>query len=768
MEYLQKTIVRKRLSLLCFVLVAFCSITFSQSYVTEEVTDFVVSSEAAGYTYYMITAGDATLMVNGSGNVTAGSQTDSTFTYFYYDGTRLIAAYNFTGVSKVPINPKRVVYNTNMTSEGALKTSTSLNLSASTGNWVTLYVGNNNIGFQNMPFWGSTVTTTYLMYDNTNGWQTTSGLRDLLSSPSGTTLKFYKVTDLKTDTTPTTPADAIPERYINFSHSPGQANTSLNKDGMQDVHTLEFTAYLAPGESRELAMPVGSGSAPHAYFRWYNFDTDKASNAITANLNHTTGYVRTDWGNIIANNTTSSSPSIQGVTTFTFDGNPINIACDASNYADFATLTRDRTDTITAITEPTLSYRVIYHIHSSSEIAPLLAACTSTPFEEYNFVAPADTVVMMTTAMRSYGGASNYFYGATSSDRDAEPKIFKSTTSATSGYDGGSAPTVYSNRMYQLQSPSAGKTWHYELRTANGKIIARWNITGMARSAVGPWTSEINTNLDQQYILSAEQNFDNLGGTDYDFENGNISDKPLRWSECSYGFTYPNGSGSAGNKRVVNGGHKFTNWGEYAIVKTTPTGKSWLVSNVKSHTNPGTGSYMYVDANEAPGVVSDLIVDGNLCPGSEIIVSAWVVSHTNSGTKPNLNFILMGVNANGTEDRIQAYTTGKGTLSQAGRWYNILFKVTLGAKRYSQYRVKIENNNNSAAGNDFGIDDIKIYTSKNPLTAVEALSACEIKTQQELLDAEQGKGARSVILRIDFKADAFSPDGNGNVNMKYC
>ena len=51
-----------------------------------------------------------------------------------------------------------------------------------------------------------------------------------------------------------------------------------------------------------LTCLVGSGSAPHAYFRWYNFDTDKASNAITANLNHTTGYVRTDWGNIIANN----------------------------------------------------------------------------------------------------------------------------------------------------------------------------------------------------------------------------------------------------------------------------------------------------------------------------------------------------------------------------------------------------------------------------------------------------------------------------------
>ncbi len=755
----------KRLTLLSLLVFTFSAVVTSQRYVTNEVTEFVVSPDAAGdTTFYMITAGDATLMVDGS-NITAGSQADSTFTYFYYDGTRLIGAANFSHDNGKQTITKRVVYGTKAVSifGGGLKTSTTINLGPNPTTWVTLVQGNNILGFRNKPSYLDP-TNNYLVYNN-NSWDVTSGLGDLVGNASGTTLKFYEVTDIVIDTEP---EDAVPERTINFSHNPGQANSSLNKNGMQDVHELVFEAYLAPGETRELVMPVGSGSAPHAYFRWYNFDTDKASNAIITNLNHTTGYVKTDWGNIIANNTTSSSPSIQGVTTFTFDGNPINIACDASNYADFATLTRDNTDTITDITEPTLSYRVIYHIHSSAEIAPQLAACTSTPFEEYNFVAPASTDVMMTTEMRSYGAASNYFYGNTSSDRDATPKIYKSTTSAISGYDGGSTPTVYSNRMYQLQSPPANTTWHYELRTSNGKIIARWNITGMALNAVGPYNREINSTLDQQYILSAEQNFDNLGGTDYSFENGNISDKPLRWSECSYGFTYPNGSGSAGNNRVVNGGHYFTNWGEYAIVKTTPTGKSWLVSNVKSHTNPGTGSYMYVDANEAPGVVSDLIVDGNLCPGSEIIVSAWVVSHTTSGTQPNLNFILMGVNANGTEDRIQAYTTGRGTLAQAGTWYNILFKVTLGAKRYSQYRVKIENNNNSAAGNDFGIDDIKIYTSKNPLTAVEALSACEIKTQQELLDAEQGKGARSVILRIDFKANAFSADGAGNVNMKYC
>ena len=129
MEYLQKAIVTKRLSLLCLVLVAFCSITFSQKYVTEEVTEFVVSPDAAGnFTYYMITAGDATLMVNSSGNITAGSQTDSTFTYFYYDGTRLIAAYNFTGGSKVDVTD-RVVYASSNAGFLNLQFKTSTNLS---------------------------------------------------------------------------------------------------------------------------------------------------------------------------------------------------------------------------------------------------------------------------------------------------------------------------------------------------------------------------------------------------------------------------------------------------------------------------------------------------------------------------------------------------------------------------------------------------------------------------------------------------------------
>lgn len=759
--------VYKRLTLLCLLVFTFSAVVTSQRYVTNEVDSLVPSPVGGPYHYYMITAGDATLKIDGNGNVTAGSQADSTFTYFYYDGTRLIGAFNFSHeTGKQPIT-KMVVYSDNAVGNGGLNSDNDTTLTADCGGilgsrskFVTLIQNNNVLGFQNYCTWK--LTTNYLVYNN--GWTATSGWSDLVGNASGTTLKFYEVTDLVIDTEP---EDAVPDRYITFNHNPGQANTSLNKNGMQDVHELVFEAYLKPGETRELVMPVGSGSAPHAYFRWYNFDTDRASNAITANLTHSVeGYVRTDWGNIIANNVTTSAASIQGNTMFTYDGNPITIACDASNYADFSTLTRDVTDTITAITEPTLSYRTIYKIRSSSEIATRLSACTSTPLEEYDFVAPSDNVIMLTTVMTSYGNSSNYFYTATG--RDAAPKIYKSTTSPTSGYDAGSTPTVYSNRMYQLQSPPANSTWYYELRANNGQyIIARWKVTGMDISNVGPSTSEINTTLNDDFTLSAEQNFDNLGGNDYSFEGGNISDRPLRWSECSYGFTYPSGSGSAGNNRVVNGGHYFTNWGEYAIVKTTPSNKSWLVSGVQSHTNPGTGSYMYVDANEAPGVVSDLIVDGNLCPGSEIIVSAWVVSHTTSGTKPNLNFNLIGVNANGTEDRIQSYTTGKNTLTNAGTWYNILFRVTLGTKRYSQYRVKIENNNNSAAGNDFGIDDIKIYTSKSPLTAVEAITACDIKTQQELLDVEQGKGARTVILRVDFKNPAFAADASGNVNMKY-
>ena len=757
--------VYKRLTLLSLLVFTFSAVVTSQRYVTNEVTELVPSPDANGqYHYYMITAGDATLMIDGSGNVTAGSQADSTFTYFYYDGTRLIGAFTFShATGKQPIT-ERVVYGTKILGNlGGLTTSTDKNLGPSGLKWVTLVQDNNILGFRNKPqIFTDSPTNNYLVYNN--GWNCTSGLGDLIGNASGTTLKFYEVTDIEISTEP---EDAVPERTINFSHYKGQANTSLNKNGMQDVHELVFEAYLAPGETRELVMPVGSGSAPHAYFRWYNYDIDRASNAITANLTHSVaGYVRTDWGNIIANNVTTSAASIQGNTMFTYDGKPITIACDASNYADFPTLTRDATDTITDITEPTLSYRTIYKIRSSSEIAARLSACTNNPLEEYDFVAPSDNVIMLTTAMTSYGNSSNYFYTAT--DRDAEPKIYKSTTSPISGYDAGSTPTVYSNRMYQLDAPPAGSTWYYELRANNGQyIIARWKVTGMAITNVGPSTTEINTTLNDEFTLSAEQNFDNLGGADYSFEGGNISDRPLRWSECSYGFTYPSGSGTAGTKRVVNGGHYFTNWGEYAIVKTTPSNKSWLVSGVKSHTNPGTGSYMYVDANEAPGVVSDLIVDGNLCPGSEIIVSAWVVSHTTSGTKPNLNFDLIGVNANGTEDRIQSYTTGKNTLNNAGTWYNILFRVTLGTKRYSQYRVKIENNNNSAAGNDFGIDDIKIYTSKSPLTAVEAITACDIKTQQELLDFEQGKGARTVILRVDFKNSAFAADASGNVNMKY-
>lgn len=158
--------VYKRLTLLSLLVFTFSAVVTSQRYVTNEVTELVPSPDANGqYHYYMITAGDATLMIDGSGNVTAGSQADSTFTYFYYDGTRLIGAANFSKTTGRQAITKKVVYGTKVAlSWGGLTTSTDTTLSPGVFRWVTLVQSNNVLGFRN-----SASSNNYLVYNN-GGW----------------------------------------------------------------------------------------------------------------------------------------------------------------------------------------------------------------------------------------------------------------------------------------------------------------------------------------------------------------------------------------------------------------------------------------------------------------------------------------------------------------------------------------------------------------------------------------------------------------------
>ena len=531
--------------------------------------------------------------------------------------------------------------------------------------------------------------------------------------------------------------------YREFTHSMGQANVAMGPDGLQMVHESEDVIYALQGETKSLNLQVVPSSANYVcgFYRWFNYETDAT---VFEGLNQTATYNLTANGKGVY----VLRDTRPGTTTYTMGDESIKIACDISQYADYK---------ITAATliEPTLSYRMVYDIRPAQEIATALDKCKSTPLEMYNILAPAGATISI---------GPKYRWTA-SNDTDKERLVNYYYTSGGTivrldgyrWYKGGSVYTptsIVDNRLIEITAPAAGESVVYELKTPTGLIIARFNITTQNISAIGPTINTIKTNavLDKAYDLKAYRNFD------YIDETSAVYSKPLAWDESTYGFTYV--TGDAGNAKTRTKG--FADWSEYALIQHTNLGFSWLQDNVKDHsTNGGNGYFLYIDANEMPGKVADLKINGNLCPNSSIWVSAWVVDANKDEvadlTYPNLNFIVTGIDAEGKESQILTYTTGEFEKVNRGVWHQVLFEVKLDEREFEQYRLRIDNNGASAKGNDFGIDDIRIYTTKPAIMGIQAMRTCP----------SGDSDANIALLRVDYnQRDVLSSD-NADVYYRW-
>lgn len=172
-----------------------------------------------------------------------------------------------------------------------------------------------------------------------------------------------------------------------FNHYVGHVNTALDENGMQQTAEWEYYVYVKDAnEQVELVLPfdkyengIGSGSPlePRGYFRWYDFNTDKANN----NLSPVTG----TGASTLLNHIVSGSNDY-GLFAFNLLQDPVSknvgvmytapagassegwtgedIACDVSRYIDGL----DATKTY-LVHEPTLSIRYIFHIRSAKKLA---------------------------------------------------------------------------------------------------------------------------------------------------------------------------------------------------------------------------------------------------------------------------------------------------------------------------------------------------------------------------------------------------------------
>lgn len=166
-----------------------------------------------------------------------------------------------------------------------------------------------------------------------------------------------------------------------FNHYKGHANTALDEKGRQQTAEWEYYVYVKnAGDNVELVLPFDDykGSSdplePQGYFRWYDFNKDRASANLRANtgtLLHNIKSGSEDYG-LFAYNLYPALPTSSKIgVTYTAPAEASSegwagedIACDVSRYIDGL----DATKTY-LVHEPTLSIRYIFHIRSAKQLA---------------------------------------------------------------------------------------------------------------------------------------------------------------------------------------------------------------------------------------------------------------------------------------------------------------------------------------------------------------------------------------------------------------
>lgn len=166
-----------------------------------------------------------------------------------------------------------------------------------------------------------------------------------------------------------------------FNHYVGHANTALDEKGRQQTAEWEYYVYVKDANKPvELVLPFvnykGSSNAlePQGYFRWYDFNKDRASANLRANTGTRLHNIKSgseDYG-LFAYNLYPALPTSSNIgVTYTApagassdDWAGEDIACDVSRYIDGL----DATKTY-LVHEPTLSIRYIFHIRSAKKLA---------------------------------------------------------------------------------------------------------------------------------------------------------------------------------------------------------------------------------------------------------------------------------------------------------------------------------------------------------------------------------------------------------------
>ena len=584
------------------------------------------------------------------------------------------------------------------------------------------------------------------------------------------------------------------EGGIQFKTQQGKGNNDPKwKEGdEQQVHTAERTIYYLPNQEIELRLPESGYSG---YMRWYDYETggdpyynythegkqatswvrsprgnqDKAFSAINtprkgntpeemndiiANEGHSHGLYslnKADGGALDEDNPYNNNPIIKGWA----DGAAHIMACDVSAYTDYNVVVEN--SQIKSITEPTLSYRQLFHLRPASEMADTLAARSARKeyLEEYKYQAPAGKQILLSTEyrhskVRSHKSELCYFYRDNSSDikqidNRNNANILQWYVSNADGsnrqvytprYSAEMDYLIVRNDNYLDEEPKV-YTLEMPAGVANNEqtlLIARFEVKFVDIERQGPTSKTIITQqrINTQYKNLAEINFNN-------------TTSHLPWEQASYGYVYTTGDLATQFKRSAD--QAFPYYGEYTVLESV--NEDWA----KASAHGGTGKSLYVDGTMEPGLVASITAQAKICSGQTMYCSAWFCNPAPSGWSGEGNPIFR-CNIQGKDKEEQEWHDAGvyfvGELLKGSGWQQIVFPIQT-ASSYEQTRVSIYNFATTNQGNDFMVDDITLFVSQLPIAAYQGEMACRT--------VEDGKSSAVAVLRLDYNNIAAGSDG---------
>lgn len=529
----------------------------------------------------------------------------------------------------------------------------------------------------------------------------------------------------------------IPNSPNRFQHYMGHTATSFDTRGLQKVHEYHQDIYLAPGEQIRLISP--NYRSFYHYARWFNYGSETGNNVdgqlvypelIFDQLPSTVEKEEyTIGGTVIFNEKEPQENDFTVYPLYVMQGEQgRQVALEQSLYMDYVRgVTNVDGVEYSTLKEPTLSQRIVFNIRPAREMAARLATCTGDNYlEEYKLIAPVDRTIYIGPKYEFNGGKFPNYYvlsnGGLYNLKDGTWKWYRENAQQTMGV---------ANNQFIKAAANTSSTVTYTLRCTYRGVtynIARFVVQFMPANQVGPHKQLGEGQLDGLDLLVEENfNYTQPGTNAISYYN-----RPFSQEESSYGFHYHDmqEDGLRADKASTTWGiPKGPYWSEYAFINTTASTELDFLRTINNRDGASMGYFLYVDGSEKPGNVFRLSIPATLCPGATMYFSAYVASLNNNSSysAPNFDFVVLGYDTDGNEHVLSTYTTGEfgnGTSASGngpGEWLHVLFPVTIeGGVEYTYFSLRITNKGRDAKGNDFAVDDIRIYASKPALMVSQA------------------------------------------------